>query len=392
MTGLRFEPLDTLFFRDGTPFTADSAPQDDVDSLFPPHPPTVAGALRAALARANGWNGHGRWPDEFCRVLGDGWDDTGQLSIDGPFLLQDEEPLFRAPRHLLGATGPSGWRPRALLRPGPPTLCDLGDAVRLPEAPPGTEEALSLDAGNNHWLTRVGMQEVLRGQCPPEDQVVENRALWRAELRVGLERQPKTRTARENMLYSSTHVRMMHGHPRPGQTGHRGDVSLGVRVSGIPESWKEPVGDLIPLGGESRVAECHCWNVDPALTVTQDTQDEIIASGRAAVIALSPLDLDGAVDANGLSLAVPDGGEVRIVSACLDRPLRIGGWDSLARRPHPLRSVLAPGSVLFCEAAEPSRFVEAVNSGSGLPSLGSRQAFGFGAVALGIWPIKSEAT
>lgn len=389
MTGFRLEPVDTLFFRDGTPFTADSAPQDGVDSLFPPHPPTVAGALRAALARANGWDGQGRWPEDICRVLGDGWDDPGTLSIDGPFLLRGDEPLFRAPRHLVGVTGASGWRPRALLRPGPATLCDLGDAIRLPEAPRSTEEIMSLEVGDGHWLTRAGMQAVLRGQCPHENQVVERRALWRAESRIGLERQRETRTAKEHMLYSSTHVRLTLGRPRPQRPGRRDDVALGARVSGVPKSWTLPDGGLVPLGGESRLVECHRWSVDPALATPRD---EIVASGRAAVIALSPLDLDGAVDESGLSLAVPGGGDVEIVSACLDRPLRIGGWDSLTRRPRPLRSVLAPGSVLFCEAAEPRRFIETMTGGTGLPSLGRRQAFGFGAVALGIWPIGSEAT
>lgn len=389
MTGFRLEPVDTLFFRDGTPFTADSAPQDGVDSLFPPHPPTVAGALRAALARANGWNGQGRWPEDICRVLGDGWDDPGTLSIDGPFLLHGEEPLFRAPRHLLGVTGACGWRPRLLLRPGPATLCDLGEAIRLPEVPPSAEEIMSLEVSDDHWLTRAGMQAVLRGQCPPENQVVERQALWRAESRIGLERQRQTRTAEEGLLYSSNHVRLMHGRPYPRRPGPRDDVALGARVSGIPESWKLPDGGLVPLGGESRLVECHRWSVDPALAMPRD---EIVAGGRAAVIALSPLDLDGAVDETGLSLGVPGGGDVEIVSACLGRPLRIGGWDSLTRRPHPVRSVLAPGSVLFCEAAEPRRFLEAMTGGTGLPSLGRRQAFGFGAVALGIWPIGSEAT
>ncbi len=83
---------------------------------------------------------------------------------------------------------------------------------------------------------------------------------------------------------------------------------------------------------------------------------------------------------------------VRVVSACLDRPLRIGGWDSLNRRPLPLRSVLPAGSVLFCELAEPRRFLDAMTDGVGLPALGERQAFGFGAVALGAWPDGSEAT
>ena len=146
MTGFRLEPVDTLFFRDGTPFTADSAPQDGVDSLFPPHPPTVAGALRAALARANGWNGHGRWPEDICRVLGDGLEDPGRLSIDGPFVLHDEEPLFRSPRHLLGASGASGWRPGAFSAARP------DDVVRSRRRHPATGSAA--EHGRDHVAGR----------------------------------------------------------------------------------------------------------------------------------------------------------------------------------------------------------------------------------------------
>ena len=95
-----------------------------------------------------------------------------------------------------------------------------------------TDEIMSLDASDGHWLTRAGMHAVLRGRCPSENEVLESRALWREESRIGLERQQHTRTAKESMLYSSTHVRLMHGRPRPRRPGHRGDVALGVRVSG----------------------------------------------------------------------------------------------------------------------------------------------------------------
>ena len=60
MIGLQFDPIDSWFFRDGTPFTTNSTPQEDVSSLFPPYPPTVVGALRAALALEKGWPGRGR--------------------------------------------------------------------------------------------------------------------------------------------------------------------------------------------------------------------------------------------------------------------------------------------------------------------------------------------
>ena len=63
-----------------------------------------------------------------------------------------------------------------------------------------------------------------------------------------------------------------------------------------------------------------------------------------------------------------------------------GGWDSLARRPLPVRSVLPPGSVLFCETQDPEPFTETVAAGGGVAHIGSRMESGFGLVAVGVWP------
>lgn len=367
MIGVRLEPLDTLFLRGGEPFTADSAPQDGVASLFPPHPATMVGALRAALALGNGWNGQGRWPEKLNEVLGDGAEDLGRLSIDGPFLLRCEQPLFPAPRHLLGSTETGCWVPRAALRPGPAAACDLGDAVRLPTAPRAAGEAEKLKAGAGCWLTKAGMESVLRGELPNEKEIVSSKKLWKEEPRTGLERDRNARTAREGMLYSTRHIRLMRG------------VSLGIRIAGVPEQWPKIFGRVAPLGGESRLAEYREWDADAALHMP-----ETEAARQVTLIALTPLDLDEAVYRGEQPLTVPGG--ARVVCACLDRPQRIGGWDSLAHRPLPLRSVLPAGSVLFCETADPRRFVEAAEAKNGLLRIGARQRWGFGLAAIGTWP------
>ena len=377
MTGIQLHPVDTWFFRDGTPFTADSAPQDNVDSLFPPHPPTMVGALRAALAYANGWNGAVPWPQYIRDVLGDG-PDLGELRFSGPFMLRNEEPLFSLPRHLLGTNGREGWEPAGFLRPGVPVTCDLGNDVRLPEAAAARRDSGRLDAGSGRWLTRGGMSTVLRGECPSMSEVVSNERLWTAEPRIGLARDGATRTALEGMLYSTRHVR-----PRRG-------VSLGMRIAGLPEDWKPPFDRLSPFGGESRLAEYRTWKADIELHAPPDWHallDRIVDAGEVVLVALSPLDIEEDLRPGKV---FDDLGVARVVSACLDRPQRIGGWDSRMRRPLPLRSVLPPGSVLFCEIPDPERFAGAVQADSGLARVGSRQEWGFGLVALGVWPDSLE--
>ena len=378
MIGVRLEPVDTWFFRDGTPFAAGSTPQDDVSSLFPPHPPTVAGALRAALAVSHGWSGRGRWPQDICRVLGDGPQDLGLLSLDAPFLLRDGQPLFRAPQHLLGSNDSDGWTPRGFLRPGPPVTCDLGEAVRLPEiSGVGSHskefKVEELKAGDSQWLTPAGMNATLRGELPSQNEVVHSRTLWLAEPRIGLQLERETRSAKEGMLYSTRHVR-----PGPG-------ISLGARIAGLPQEWTLPVGQLVPLGGESRLAECREWDGDLALNAPLA---EIREDQRVAVIALSPLDIGEDVCLGRQRL--DSLGDARVVSACLERPLRIGGWNSLTSRPLPLRSVLPPGSVLFCEMSDAARFDDTILSGNGVIHLGSQQQWGFGLAALGVWSEETE--
>ena len=374
MIGLELQPVDTWFFRGGTPFTMGHTPQENVGSLFPPHPPTVAGAFRAALALANGWNGRGRrWPREISEVLGDGPDDLGAVSLDGPFLLRGGQPLFRVPRHVLGFSEGPRWKPNVFLRPGASVACDLGDEVRLPEVAGASPDDGKLKPGEGWWLTRDGIGAVLRGRLPTDDDLVPDGCLWSEEPRIGLQRDGTTRAAMEGMLYSTRHVR-----PRRG-------VSLGVRIGGLPEYWTLPAGRLLTLGGESRLAECREWKGEVALDVPLA---EIGASGRVAVVAMSPLDLPWDVLSGGRPLDTLGG--ACVVSACLDRPQRIGGWNSIERRPLPLRSVLTPGSTLFCEIANPERFAEAVSAGDGLVRIGSRQEWGFGLVGLGVWPRPEE--
>ena len=366
-------PVDTWFFRDSTPFTAEATPQEAVGSVFPPHPPTVAGALRAALARRNGWNGAGPWPRWMHSVVGNGPDDLGSLSFAGPVLIRNGKPLFRCPRHVLGVAELNGrWEPRALLRPGPAVRCDLGRSARLPEPARSIGGERKQKSAGDAWLTASGLARVLRGRLPSasgrSSEVVRDTDLWNAEARIGLERSGRTRTAVEGKLYSARHV-------RPGR-----GVSLSVRVRGVPEDWRLP-NAMLPLGGESRLAECVWRKEEFGSGVPLRLR---VRPARMAVIAVTPLDLDPDV-IRGVR-TVPGLGDARVVSACLGRPLRIGGWDSVASQPLPLRSYLPPGSVLFVESASAIKPENEVSHSTGMCQIGARTNSGFGLAALGMWP------
>ncbi len=369
MIGIQLKPVDTWFFRNETPFTVGNTPQENVKSLFPPYPGTVAGAIRAALASRMGWDGYGQWPAEFCKVLGDGPEDLGTLSLDGPFLLRDNQPLFRMPRHVLGRVDGESWKPEVFLRPGEEVACDLGNKILLPEIACKTDKLEMLKPGAAIWLNCEGIQQILKGQIPAQDSLVHDQCLWSFEPRTGLERDGSTRTAKEGQLYSSQHVRPAN------------NVSVGIRIGGLPASWTPPLDGLITLGGESRLAECKKWEANLTLEVPLD---QIRKTRQVALIALTPLDLSRDICFGRQALKTL--GNAQVVSACQDRPQRAGGWDSMKRRPMPLRSVLSPGSVLFCKIPDPDGFMRFVSGQSGLIRIGLRQEWGFGLAAPGIWP------
>lgn len=370
---LALTPIDTWFFRDGTPFEMGASQQAGVVSAFPPYPPTVAGAIRAALATHNGWGGHGRWGREIEAVLGDGPENLGSLQITGPFVLMEGTPVFPVPRHVIGRLRDDGrWQPAAMLRPGSAVaISDLGQTVQFPglDLPDGRADTALLVPGTTRWVSLAGLKHILSGQLPSDDQLLSEADIWVTEPRVGIARMPKSRTAAVGALYSTRHVRLL---PFAG---------IGVQVDGVPTSWRSPAGSVFPFGGESRLAACEAWGAEVALDVPA------LEWRTVALVALTPVLLERDVLAGRADLSI---GGMRIVSACVDRPLRIGAWDSLSRAPLTMRNAVAPGSTLFCRVDRKGALGKEISAG--LLRIGAMTAAGFGLCAVGVAPQWEETT
>lgn len=74
--------------------------------------------------------------------------------------------------------------------------------------------------------------------------------------------------------------------------------------------------------------------------------------------------------------------DVRIVSACVGKPQKIGGWNMAANAPRPLTCYIPAGSVYFCQAPEG----EITNiKQMHRQKIGLKTEYGFGHVLIGIW-------
>lgn len=356
---LSIEPLDTLFFRDGRPYTKDESEQIGVASQFPPPPATLVGAVRAAAAHGLGWNGNGSWDGAVKDRLGDG-EDLAALRFRGPLLLRGGGALFPAPANLMRNEADK----TALLAPGPPRDCDLGDKVQLPALPADVQGEGWKQVGAA-WLSGEDFAVALAGKPPAVKSIKTD--LWSSEARVGIARGETTRTTGEGALYSPQHVRL-----HPGTT-------LGLWVDGLDKEMLDALArSPQPVGGEARSAWITVANkaLDlPASPRTLQSKGDIL---NYTVVALSPLPL---ASPPTLGKAIP-GLPGKLISACVPRTLLLGGWDSVKKQPLPLKPHLGPGSVLFMQTDTGSETTILALHGT---CVGLRPAWGYGWIAIGTW-------
>ena len=370
-----FDPVDTLFFRDGRPYHRGELSQAGVASLFPPYPATLVGAIRAACARTMGWAG-GDWNPRIRSRLGDRGD-LGPLRFRGPVVVRfapgkdkdTVECVFPAPANLIGSSARSGTTPEklALLAPGPATTqCDLGSNVRLPTTA-ATHEGAKLLRESGWWITAAGLHAVLRNDPPSAGDLVHRRELWELEPRVGIARNETTRTTDEGAMYSPAHVRL-----------HRG-VALAMEAEGVPqESFTALPSQPHPVGGEARA----CWLrrcAEPLPLPAQPGFGPLGKTIRYTATLLTPADTEKPPRPGERDFAGLPG---RVEAACLPRPEMIGGWDSQEAAPLALQPHLAAGSVLFLEAARETAGRIAALHGA---AIGRRTAWGYGLTVIGRW-------
>lgn len=373
-----FAAVDTLFFRDGTPFLMADGSQAGAVSFFPPTIHTLQGAIRYVLATGQGWREGMPFPPE----LG-GPHDLGPLRLQGPFLRYREQWLVPVPAPLLLAK-PAASRQDTVdgaevvrLAPGDPVPdSDLG-AVRLPQPVrrlPGTR----VTDMSGYWLTMVGLGRFLDGGVPAPVDLVAAHEMWRPEPRVGIQRELGTRRVVDGHLYAATHVR-----PAP-------DVAIAVAVSGVPVAWHPTGVQAIRLGGEGRAARLTVSTGAPPLPSCPALQPGGDGLIRYTLTLLTPARMGGehgavadeARQSTEQLLREGPGSPGRLVAVCGDRPALVGGWDMQHRRPRPLAPVVPAGTTWFFEA-DPGQ-VEDIRALHG-QQLGDWRAYGYGQAVVGRW-------
>ena len=360
--GLRLDPLDTLFFRDGRPFDAANRV---VGGL--PNPQTLAGALRTTLLGASGFFANNPRAD-LAAILRDGDPAVTKACFRGPFLAlakgDEVEPLFEVPMVAVRDKDKK-WVRRA---PGSPELPGWND-------PDGLRPVVRQEGGRPNakddgpWLTLGGVKAVLTGGKPDKKQVVEREALTDHDNRTGIVIDTNSMATVEGQLYG---IRLLSLNPdiKDGdwkgwkvclyaemKPGAGGSLDCSATLNGTP----------IPFGGEGKYVR--------ATTVPGRSWPPFDPAAKSSLWYLAtPTFLPFRTE---LRRPLPPG----VVAAVSGPGIAVSGWDVARRGPNATRFAVPAGACYYLDAAgDPNGFLD-----GSLPDIDNLRQSGWGFALQGTW-------
>jgi len=359
------EPLDVLFLRGNKLF---GDPGSFGESLVPPRPSVIAGALRSALLVHKGYD-LVRFADE--KILDD--DEVGTPKNPGSFRLTafhlarrfadgTVEALFLPPADLVISRKDNNELETRRLVPHMPTEGILSSAVtqRLGILP----QAQRAKTAKGMWLTAKGWDIHLQGKCiEPDKHLISSEQLWSIDTRVGIGLDTCRRRADEGKLFTVQAVvprKMEHWN---GAEGDAYDVGFVAVLAGadLPEQL------TLRLGGDGRVAFAHITDAN----VPAPDYDSIAKSGSFRLVLTTPGCFEGGwlpvgVKGEGRDLFFDlHGVKARLTCAAVPRAGVVSGFDLAEWNPKPALRAAPAGSVYWLEEskATPDALRKLVESG-----------------------------
>lgn len=336
---LLIKPLEPFFFRDARPFDKG---EGWATGIFPPLPSTIYGAVRTAAISQKStiddyYNGrHITIRDEmgspgYC----------GTFTIKSVLLYDGYSCLLPMPLDLLqkrhhDKLGILLSNPR-----GDEIISDK--RFTFYQAPDR-----DLEAPTKPWLDGYGLASYLSGEPPARSST---RNPLHEEIKTGIEKNPEKGSASEHMLYVQKMLRL-----EDKEYGEGGHYEFSVDTENISSLDER---GILKLGHDGRVfsyKKTTEGNFDFLADELYGIKAKIDSEKKFKLLFTSPALLKNGWLPGGVKASnyVWETGSVtiRIKSAVLGKPMRVGGWDMKKRGPKPMRKAVPPGSVYYCELAK----------------------------------------
>jgi CRISPR-associated protein Cmr3 len=348
---IKIDAFDTLFFRDGKPFTMGAETWGN--SLFPPYPSIIYGALRSAYFSHN--------VNELSKANTDK-DPTKNLIIKGLYFQYGIDIFSSAP---LDYVREKDKKEDSLL---PLNIEKLKFATSCKTAyvlkPKGNKE---VELPSDAWISSIFLREYLSGN-KEEIYYIRLSNIVLSEPKIGIGRNNLTKTAEDSMLYRAGMKRLK-------------DASIVVDF----EELNLPEKGLMKLGGEGRPVYYSKMEETPVVSVNFDVKKlNKIKLYLASPAVFEKGWLPDGIGENSLEGEI-NGIKLSLLTCAIGKPLYIGGFDMAKKEPKPMKRAVPAGSIYYfelLESYETNQLVEKLHNISILKNENYRKQ-GFGITYLG---------
>ncbi len=391
-----FSQIDSWFFRESR--SMDGAGSTALASVFPPPSKTLLGAIRRQIGDKYHQENGTSWQtfednQELQSIIGYGNDYAG-IKAQGAWLYQSaqKELYFPCPMNLQQQ---GEDKTIFFTLSTKPVHCDLGK-VRLPQLIRDKDPKQSQVPIEEVYLSMTAFADVLNAQAPSINSLITENSIFTKDPRLGIERNNQKRKTEDGKLYQTNHIRL----------AKNWQIYLGL--SGIDEQYL-PNDKILRLGGEARMTALTQLLLDDAPSLPK--KPTLKADTRQLVIYLATPLPDFERDNNTPILPNKsfirndneqftswigdikgkDGElikDIKVISAMIGKPTRVGGWDMANHKSLPVRSFIPAGSCWYIETNNAQALINALH-GQFLTE-GNDRALGYGQIFVGIAPEQSK--
>ena len=313
---IKVDPLDTLFFRDGKPFSMGS--DSWANSVFPPYPSVFYGALRSTYFSEH---------IHELKMANTPGDPTKNLKITGIYFLIQDEIYLPLPYDCVQEKDTSNESAFCL------PLVSQGEVKTSSPVHHYLKSKTPLKKIKRGLLPINSLKEYLSGTgseipfCKIPDCVM-------IEPKIGISINRETGSAEKTKLYNADFLRL--------ETEKNQNFSLIISFEGLDL----PKKGMMKLGGEGKAVRYEEFTtLDPSITIPQhDVSLFKLYLSTPAVFNKGWI--PEWIDEKTLIGKYNDL-QLELLTASMGKPLHIGGFDIKAGRPKPMRKAVPAGSVYY---------------------------------------------
>lgn len=345
---IKIKPNDTLFFRSGRPFTMGG--ETFADSIFPPYPSTIFGAIRTFLIFHRGSLKDfydGKYKDKDIGTK----DDKGTIRIYGPILYNENGDVYLTPPFdLVEKKEETDKELYSLSLIDKPKIF-YSDSRIIKEKILIFKSQGQVDEPKG-WINGILLEKYLQGK---NDSIscIEKDNLYQEERKIGIKRDRKTFTSEEGYLYRVPMIRLKHKYNK---------IGLIFKIEGVEDM---PERGILQLGGEGKtvyfekIEKIEDNPLDSLMNINFELKEGMFKLYLATPAIFDKGWLPSWIDESTYE-GEKDGIKLKLISCAIGKFIRIGGWDIARNRPKPMYKAVPAGSVYYFKILDGNIDVEKI--------------------------------